>query len=578
MRSHHRFDFKPEAYEAQIAAIVGELMMAAPTERALLALLRRHPKGRSDLFKKSELIQGVRRFAGKYGWDSELVCARLRSKPVRTQSGVAPVTVLTKPFPCPGRCIFCPNDVRMPKSYLSMEPGAQRAAQNRFDPYAQTASRLVAFRINGHRTDKVEMILLGGTWSSYPEPYQVWFVERCFRAMNEYDADTPPPPDPTLPGFEALSLGADYNGTVRDHLVRLQGSLHSGRESATWDQLEEAHRSNESAASRCVGLVVETRPDHVTEEEVMRMRRLGATKVQLGYQSLDDRVLSLNRRGHDVAATRRAMRLLRAAGFKVHAHWMPNLYGSDPAKDREDFARIFDDPDFRPDELKIYPCSLIESAELMRFYRSGEFRPYGEEELVELVADCMLSVPPYCRITRVIRDIPSHDIVAGNKLSNLRELADRAIAGRGRCCREIRAREIRRDPVRALRLEELEYGTSVGRERFLQFVSGEDRIVAFLRLTLPAAPSFVPELASAALIREVHVYGQVVGLDEAAGSRPQHAGLGRALVERAAAIAAEEGFLDLAVISAIGTRAYYRRLGFRDGALYQHVVLPPCRI
>src|SRR5687768_6254232 len=295
MRSHHRYDFKPEAYEAEIAAIVEELAKVPPTEAALLALLRRHPKGRSNLFKKSELIRGVRRFAGKYGWDADRICAQLRMKPVRTQSGVAPVTVLTQPFPCPGTCIFCPNDVRMPKSYLSMEPGAQRAAQNRFDPYAQTASRLLAFRVNGHRTDKVEMILLGGTWSFYPEDYQIWFVERCFAAMNEFDRDAPPAPDPSLSDF----LEAELRGTYNESIVRLKANLHG----ETWARLEVAHRINETARSRCVGLVVETRPDHVTEEEVLRIRRLGVTKVQLGYQSLDDRVLEMNRRGHDVAAT-----------------------------------------------------------------------------------------------------------------------------------------------------------------------------------------------------------------------------------------------------------------------------------
>jgi elongator complex protein 3 len=564
MRSHHRYDFKPEAHEAEIAAIVEELARIPPDEAALLGLLRRHPKGRSELFKKSELIRGVRRFAEKYGWDADRICARLRMKPVRTQSGVAPVTVLTRPFPCPGECIFCPNDVRMPKSYLSMEPGAQRATQNRFDPYAQTASRLVAFRVNGHRTDKIEMILLGGTWSFYPEPYQVWFVERCFAAMNEWERDTPPPPDPSLSDFAEVAPNGTYNETI----VRLRAE--SPIERAEWSALETAHRINETARSRCVGLVVETRPDYVTEQEVLRIRRLGATKVQLGFQSLDDRVLELNRRGHDVAATRRAMRLLRQAGFKIHAHWMPNLFGSDPEKDRADFARIFEDPDFRPDELKIYPTSLIESAELMRHYESGAWRPYGEEELVELIADCMLRVPPYCRITRVIRDIPSHDIVVGNKMSNLRELAERAIAKRGGRSRDIRAREIRRDPIGPLRLEELAYDTSAGRERFLQLVTGEDRIVAFLRLSLPDCPSFVGELGASAIIREVHVYGEVVGLDEESEHRPQHAGLGRMLVERAAEIAREGGRSSIAVISAIGTRAYYRKLGFQDGALYQH--------
>jgi elongator complex protein 3 len=218
---------------------------------------------------------------------------------------------------------------------------------------------------------------------------------------------------------------------------------------------------------------------------------------------------------------------------------------------------------------------LIESAELMTHYRSGAWRPYTEDELVELIADCMLAVPPYCRITRVIRDIPSHDILVGNKLSNLRELAERSIARRGGRCRDIRAREIRRDSASALRLEEVRYATSTGCEIFLEHVTPDDRIVAFLRLFLPTEPSFVEELGTSAIIREVHVYGQVVGLDEDGDERPQHAGLGKALIERAAEIARADGRTHLAVISAIGTRAYYRKVGFVDGALYQHRALAP---
>lgn len=572
MRFDRPYDFKPEDHEAELVAILRALDALPEVDGPrLFSVLRKHPKRPAGLYKKSELIRGLRRFADKYGWDAERLAAKIRMKPVRTHSGVAPVTVLTKPFACPGKCIFCPNDVRMPKSYLAMEPGAQRAAQNRFDPYAQTSARLLAFSVNGHRTDKVELIILGGTWSFYPEAYQRWFVKRCFDAMNEADPEAaqPSPPDPRFLDFSNLTPVADqpYN-----EVVRLPSRASLEIERSDWAALEEAQRINETARARCVGMVVETRPDHVDEAEVLRIRRLGATKVQLGYQSLDDRVLELNARGHDVAAARRATRLLRQAGFKIHAHWMPNLYGSDPKKDREDFARIFDDPDFRPDELKIYPCSLIETAELMQRYESGEYRPYEHEELVELLVDCMLRVPAYCRTTRVIRDIPSHDIVAGNKLSNLRELVEREIDKRGAACADIRAREIRQASVdpSELSLEEISYETGIGTEHFLQYVTGDDRIVAFLRLSLPRTASFVEELGSSAVIREVHVYGSVVGLDETDAARPQHAGLGRALIDRAAEIAASDGRRSMAVISSIGTRAYYEKLGFTRGELYQH--------
>ncbi len=307
-----------------------------------------------------------------------------------------------------------------------------------------------------------------------------------------------------------------------------------------------------------------------------RLRRLGTTKVQIGFQSLSDEVLAANHRGHDVAATRRAMRLLRGAGLKIHAHWMPNLYGSTPAGDLEDFARLFADPDFRPDELKIYPCSLIESAELMRYWRDGRWRPYDHDELLELLVDCLAATPEYCRLTRVIRDIPGTDIVAGNRLTNFRELARQELARRGLVARDIRAREVRHRRVAPgeLALRELAYETSVGEERFLQFTTDDDRLAGFLRLSLPAAPVAIAEIATSAMIREVHVYGRLVGIGERRGGRSQHLGLGGRLVERAAAIAAEAGFTDLAVISAVGTRDYYRRLGFADGELYQHRRLP----
>ncbi|TNF70951.1 MAG: GNAT family N-acetyltransferase, partial [Acidobacteria bacterium] len=346
-------------------------------------------------------------------------------------------------------------------------------------------------------------------------------------------------------------------------------------ERAGWEELEEVQRLNETAEARCVGLVVETRPDHLDSEEVIRLRRLGATKVQIGYQSLSDRVLELNNRGHDVAATRRAMRLLREAGLKIHAHWMPNLYGSSPREDVEDFERIFSDPDFRPDELKIYPCSLIESAELMSYFESGRWRPYSHDELVEVLIVCLQKTPEYCRVTRVIRDIPGDDIVVGNKMTNLRQVADEELRHRGLVCRDIRSREVRHRPVaqKELELRTIEYDTSVGREVFLQYATREDRIAAFLRLLLPDHPGSIDELEDSAIIREVHVYGLLVSIGERQGGGSQHLGLGRSLIQRATETARAGGFEDLAVISSVGTREYYRSLGFADGPLYQHLVL-----
>ena len=313
----------------------------------------------------------------------------------------------------------------------------------------------------------------------------------------------------------------------------------------------------------------------MSEAEVERLRRLGATKIQLGIQSLSDRILAANQRGHDVAATRAAVGRLRSAGFKIHAHWMPNLLGATPESDRTDFARLFDDPAIRPDELKIYPTSLLETAELVVHHRAGRWQPYAQDELVELLADCMAQVPPWCRVTRVIRDIPSPEILVGNKQTNLREVVEARCAERGLPLRDIRSREIRGRPVHPTELSPSEhaYESANGRELFLEETTRSGRVAAFLRLALPERPAALSELAGSALIRELHVYGTAAALGEREPGRAQHAGLGRRLLERAVARATAAGFSRLAVISAVGTRAYYRRHGFRDGALYQHRAL-----
>jgi elongator complex protein 3 len=603
MSTKYRPPLDLEPYREPLIAILHEVVQRSNlTHTQLLHLLKAHPKDGRGIFSKNDLIQAYREFAGSYGlppFDPDVV-ARLRLKPIRTMSGVTPVTVLTKPFPCPGECIFCPNDVRMPKSYLADEPGAQRAEQNSFDPYLQTYSRLTTLHDGGHPTDKIEVIILGGTWSFYPETYQVWFVKRIFDALQDFghgsdqsaavraalrESSQLHPDRVTAAVIDGTRLDETYNQLVqrvyRDEMHRSrEHALAIGRgerprtavdEYATWEELEAAHRQNEDAACRCVGLVVETRPDHLSAEEVIRIRRLGATKVQMGVQSLDDDVLRQNKRGHTVEATRRAFRLLRQAGFKIHAHWMPNLYGSTPEADIDDYHRLFDDPDFRPDELKIYPCSLIESAELMQHYRAGLWRPYTHDELLHVLTACFQNTPEYCRLTRVVRDIPSTDIVAGDLTTNFRQVVEQELERLGSRSPEIRSREIRGQPVapQGIHLDELWYASGIGEEVFLQFIMADRRIAAFLRLSLPSEPPIFDELTGAAMIREVHVYGQSLALGEEQPGRAQHSGLGTQLIERAAEIAGERGYQHLAVISAVGTRAYYRKRGFSDGSLYQ---------
>ncbi len=600
----HKSTLDLDQHRDRLVAILSEVAHRTDlTRKGLDQLLRTHPRGHDGTYSRDELITAYRALAGFHGlppFDPAIV-ERLRRKPVRTSSGVTPVTVLTKPFPCPGECIFCPNDVRMPKSYLSDEPGAQRAEQNSFDPYLQTYTRLRSYHNTGHPTDKIEIIILGGTWSFYPESYQIWFVKRIFDALHDFgkgvnhmaeveaalreSSQLHPERNTVNVTLDGARMEQTYNQAVqlvyRDEMRRsrelaqavARGDLPRSPvdEIATWDELEAAHLENETAACRSVGLVIETRPDHISEEEVLRVRRLGCTKVQVGFQSLNDHVLKLNKRGHTVEATRRAVKLLRQAGFKIHAHWMPNLYGSTPGMDVTDYRKMFDDPDFRPDELKIYPCSLIESAELMQRYQDSSWRPYTHDELLHVLAECFRLTPEYCRLTRVIRDIPSTDIVVGNQMTNFRQVVEQELANRGERSGDIRAREIRFHHVTAddLHLDEFWYTTSCSDEVFLQYITPERYIAGFLRLSLPNEPPITDELAGCAMIREVHVYGQSLEIGEASPGRAQHSGLGKQLIERAAEIARQHGYKRLAVISAIGTREYYRKRGFEDGTLYQ---------
>jgi elongator complex protein 3 len=538
------YRFQPEEHERELRAVIQEIENHSSLDApALQRILVKYPKNGNAIFSKSEIIRGYRYLVERRGWssDADAFMDKVRMKPVRTLSGVAPVTVLTQPYPCPGQCIFCPNDLQMPKSYLTREPGAQRAGRHAFDPYRQTLVRMHTLDVMGHPIDKIELIILGGTWSFYPESYQLWFIGRCFDAMNAYrrTEDVREGGNHSPIDFEKLTDKVDgrfrenpYNSIVSRFLRdETGGNLIDSANASTWDCLFDIHRANENSPSRCVGLSVETRPDFVTEQEAVRIRRLGATKVQIGIQSLSDEVLRLNKRGHDVETTRRAISLLRRAGFKIQAHWMPNLYGSSPERDVEDFEKLFSDADFRPDELKIYPCSLIESAELMVHYNAGRWRPYSRAELTDVLSECLRRVAPYCRVSRVIRDIPGEDILVGNKLTNFRNIAEGELERRGWASRDIRSREIRREAVllEDLTLDAVHYETSAGEEIFLQYVTGKERIVGFLRLCLPEVGAFIDELRGGALIREVHVYGAAVSIGKKDEQKSQHSGLGTPL-------------------------------------------------
>ncbi len=510
--------------------------------KAVLDALRAHPQVGGGVLSKAALVAVYMEMttAGLLMPDKDLL-DKIRMKPVRTLSGVTTVTVLTKPYPCPGKCIFCPTDVRMPKSYLPDEPGAMRALEHNFDPYTQVQSRITALESLGHPTDKIELLILGGTWSAYRRDYQEWFIKRCFDAMNA-----------SVPTSQVL-LESAFAESV---------------------DLPTAQALNENAPHRNVGLVIETRPDEITPKELSWLRYLGVTKVQMGAQSLDDHILEMNKRGHNVDATRKAVSLLRAAGFKIVLHWMPNLFGATPASDRLDFTRLWEG--FCPDEIKIYPNQLLANAELYEVWQRGDYQPYTTQQLIDLIADIKPTIPRYCRVNRIIRDIPSTNVVEGNKRTSLRMDVQAELKRRAKQCSCIRCREIRDSNLDSanLQLDDLIFKTDSAEEHFLSFNTADDRLAGFLRLSLPLQESpdtGLVDLKNAALIREVHVYGQSlpVGVEQTGLTRvAQHSGLGTKLLAEADRIAAEHGFEKIAVISAIGTRTYYLERGFERGELY----------
>lgn len=545
------------------------------------------------------------------------VALLLQVKPRRTASGVATITVMTKPWKCSSNCLYCPNDLRMPKSYLSDEPVCQRAERNYFDPYLQVAARLRALTRMGHVTDKVELIVLGGTWSDYPEHYQIWFVKEMFRALNEV----------AVSDAGALQKHNDETAHKREEFYSLCGlsnkkedakafvqpvqervnkkeltynnawdllyannpvwSAVSAQQTATFEELEHEHAINENADHRVVGLVIETRPDTISISNLTLLRRLGCTKIQMGIQSVNPDILKQNNRAISLEKIKESFALLRIFGFKIHAHFMVNLFGATCEQDKQDYLEFSTNKAYLPDEVKLYPCVLVEGTKLCEHFNDGSWKPYTHEELLDVLTFDTLVTPPFTRISRMIRDISAHDIVAGNKKANLRQLVENRLSEQNADVTEIRYREISTNATNRdeLTLKTIEYETTMSTEYFLQWVTPQNKIAGFLRLSLPSQ-NFVqtcqeqaagnnqafPIQQDEAMIREVHVYGTVAGLHKT-GKGAQHLGLGKQLIQTAANIAKRHGFKSLNVISSVGTREYYRKQGFVDNGLYQQMTL-----
>ena len=432
----------------------------------------------------------------------------LVKKPVRTLSGVAVVAVMTSPHPCPhGKCSYCPGGTDSPQSYTGKEPAARRAERNGFDPFLQVSDRITQLEAIGHGTGKIDLIIMGGTFTSRDPEYQEWFVRRCFDAMNGTDSET----------------------------------------------IEDAKRINETAEHRCIGLTVETRPDVFDGDQIRTAMRLGATRVELGVQILDDGILEGVERGHGTAAVVRATKECKDAGLKICYHIMPGLPGADPGKDMRSFRRMFDDPDFRPDMLKIYTTLVISGTKLYDMWSAGEYEPYDEGTAVKLIADMKETIPEYVRVQRIQRDIPAPQISAGILKSNIREAVAEEMERRGHGCRCIRCREaghrpVPPDGVAAIKITE--YESSGGTEHFISSECG-DAVIGYVRLRTGG-----PD----AIIREAKVFGKMAGIGDV--GEWQHRGTGKELIAVAEDIARASGASRVKVTSGVGVREYYRSMGY----------------
>jgi elongator complex protein 3 len=456
----------------------------------------------------------------------------LRLKPVRTTSGVAVVAVMTSPEDCPhGRCIYCPGgkEFGTAQSYTGHEPAALRAGSNDFDPFKQTKSRIEQLNTIGHATDKIDLIIMGGTFTARDKNYQEWFVKRCFDAMNETEAPN----------------------------------------------LEDAHSLNEFAPSRCIGMTLETRPDWCKTEHINEMLKLGSTRVELGVQTTYDDILKSVERGHSVKDSVEATRLGKDAGLKVCYHLMPGLPGSDFERDLASFKAIFKNPDFRPDMLKIYPCLVVEGTKLYGMWKNGHYKPYNTEENADLIAEIKGFIPRWVRIQRIQRDIPVKLISDGVDKSNLRQIVQVKLEERGEKCNCIRCREVGisslkgvEPDIKTIALKREEYEASKGKEYFLSFEDSKGILIAYARLRKPSEKAHRDEvkIQPSMILRELKVAGEMVPIGKMDAKLWQHKGYGQRLLEDSETIAQNEGIEKILVMSGVGVRDYYRKFGYeRDG-------------
>lgn len=455
---------------------------------------------------------------------------------IRSISGVVPLTLFTSGVGCPFHCVYCPSEPGVPKSYLSDEPAVMRAIRSKYDPFTQTQSRLIMFALSGHSIEKVEIIIKGGTFSFLPRTYRTTFIKKIFNAANTNT-------------IRLLSTGKT-----------LQSSL----------TLDKAHTKNETAPSRIIGINIETRPDYINVKELRYLRTLGVTHVELGVQTIYDEVYTAIKRGHSVSAVHTATKQLRDAGFKIGYHLMPNLPKSTPERDFSMIRTVFNDANYKPDHLKLYPTTITKYTELEKWYLSGKYSPYPIEKMVEIIVRAKKEIiPPWVRIGRLTRDITTNMMTGAKFPPNLREVIQSETHKLGINCNCIRCREIQLTPPQLpLSIRDIEYEAGDGKEFFIEKIDAHNRCLGFIRLRLPSYLSksdvkpLFKTLHNSAIIRELHIYGKATGIGKQEHRSAQHKGLGEELLTIAEKKAKDKGVHKIAIISGVGVRNYYRKLGY----------------
>lgn len=516
----------------KLEIVVKELVKNPPTSPVNLALLKQKFSKKSKISCPSNinLLKVYQELVkNKRVKKSSQLEKLLKTRPIRSLSGIVNVSVLTKPYPCPGKCIFCPTERNLPKSYISGEPAVERAKILKFNPYLQVKKRIEMLKEEGHLTDKIELRIIGGTFSFYPEKYKIWFLKRCFEGANQ-------------------RISKD---------------------------LKKAQKINETSKQRIVGISIETRPDLINENEIKKLRALGVTMVEMGVQTIFEDIIKHSKTGLKIKDIIKATKLLKDAGFKVMYQMMPNLPKVTIEKDKKTFEEIFQNQNFKPDWLKIYPLVVLRETNLYKLWQEKKYKSYSDKELISLIKYIKSICPFWVRIARIYRDIPKQKIIEGCKISNLREVVKKEMKKENLNCHCIRCREVREkyNPKEKIYFFRQNYQASDGKEIFLSFENKQrTKLYSFLRLRIPSfifnsthKKHFLPVLQSCSIIRELHTYGPVQSLKKnLLYLSPQHQGLGKKLIKEAERITKNEFNLKkIAVISGIGAREYYRKLGYR---------------